>query len=224
VTALDPLQLSYSDNSRLTVGARLAAEILEDPARLDVVSGYFAPSVWAAVGEALSHLGQFRLLIGKDYELERLDRNRETANVETLVRAAIRKETEPNGLATRDDAEEVAALISFLEFHQRAADGEVVKLWRGDGFLHAKAYILAGSVGIGSANFTFSGLSRNRELVGWRQDRNVVGEVQEWFDGYWNDEDSEPYTDRLIELLRETPMVSDEYRRSSTSSGSRRMP
>ncbi len=212
MTALDPLQLSYSDNSRLTVGARLAAEILEDPARLDVVSGYFAPSVWAAAGEALARLGEFRLLIGKDHELGQLDRGQEAANVEALVRASIRQETEPNGLAARDDAEDVAALIGFLERHREASRDEVVKLWRGKGFLHAKAYILAGSVGIGSANFTFNGLCRNRELVGWRQDRNVVNEVQQWFDGYWNDEDSEPYTDRLIELLRQTPLVSDEYR------------
>jgi superfamily II DNA or RNA helicase len=212
MTAPDPLQLSYSDNYRLTVGARLAAEILADPSHLDVVSGYFAPSVWAAVGEALSRLGEFRLLIGKDHELGRLDRDQETANVEALVRASIRQETEPEGLAARDDAEGVAALIAFLEHQREASRDEVVKLWRGSGFLHAKAYILAGSVGIGSANFTFNGLCRNRELVGWRQDRNVVNEVQQWFDGYWNDADSEPYTDRLIEILRQTPLVSDEYR------------
>jgi superfamily II DNA or RNA helicase len=212
VTVVDPLQLSYSDNNRLTVGARLAAEIAEDSSKLDVVSGYFAPSVWAAAGEALSQLGEFRLLIGKDHELGQLDRGKETANVEALVRASIRQETEPDGLAARDDAEEIAALIAFLENQRERSPEEVVKLWRGSGFLHAKAYILAGSVGIGSANFTFSGLCRNRELVGWRQDRNVVNEVQQWFAGYWGDEDSEPYTDRLIQLLRETPMVSDEYR------------
>jgi superfamily II DNA or RNA helicase len=212
VTAVDPLQISYSDNNRLTVGARLAAEILEDPSHLDVVSGYFAPSVWAAVGQALSRLAEFRLLIGKDHELGRLERGQETANVEALVRASIRQETQPDGLAARDDAEEVAALINFLEHQRDASRDEVVKLWRGSGFLHAKAYILAGSVGIGSANFTFNGLCNNRELVGWRQDRNVVNEVQHWFDGYWNDEDSEPYTDRLIEILRQTPLVSDEYR------------
>jgi hypothetical protein len=212
MTQVDTLALSYSDNDRLTVADRLAAEIAEDSARLHVVSGYFAPSVWAAVGEALGRLGEFRLLIGKDHELDRLDTRSETASIERLVRAAVRRETEPEGLADREEAERVAALIAFLARHRDTSDEEVVKLWAGDGFLHAKAYLLAGSVGIGSANFTFNGLTSNRELVGWRQDRAVVREVQEWFDGYWNHERAEPYTDQLIELLRHTPLVSDEYR------------
>src|SRR3954454_24836865 len=101
---LDPLDLSYSDNDRLTVADRLVAEIADDSARLDVVSGYFAPSVWAAVGDALDRVGDFRLLIGKDHELDRLDTRREAANVERLVRAAVRQETEPEGLADRDEA------------------------------------------------------------------------------------------------------------------------
>jgi superfamily II DNA or RNA helicase len=212
MTTLDPLGPSYSDNDRLTVANRLTAEIAEDSERLYVVSGYFAPSVWAAVGNALAHVDDFRLLIGKDHELDRLDTRSETANVGRLVQAAVRRETEPEGLADREEAERVAALIAFLERHRDTSDEEVVKLWAGDGFLHAKAYLLAGSVGIGSANFTFNGLTSNRELVGWRQDRAVVREVQEWFDGYWNHECAEPYTNQLIELLRHTPLVSDEYR------------
>ncbi len=207
---IDTLALSYSDNERLTVGARLAEEIAADPARLWVASGYFAPSVWQAVGDALERLEEFRLLLGKDFELANLERPHEEARIAELVRQAIRLETEPPGLVGRDEAEHVAALISFLEHH--AARGEpVVKLWEGEGFLHAKAYVLQGSVGIGSANFTGSGLTRNRELVGWRQDRQPVAEVAEWFEGYWEDERARDYTDELIAALRSTPLVSDDY-------------
>ena len=209
--AVDHLYLSYADNFRLTVGDRLAAEIREDPTRLDVVSGYFAPSVWGMVGEALERLGSFRLLLGKDHELDRLESVTEGRNIEALVTAAVRRETEPPRLADRSDAERVAELVAFLERMRDASADEVVKLWRGDGFLHAKAYILKRSVGIGSANFTAAGLSRNRELVGWRQDRDVVREVETWFDDYWEHEDTVPYTDELIDLLRSTPLVSDRY-------------
>lgn len=208
MTAVDPrLSLSYSDNDRLKVGDRLAAEIAENPSRLDVVSGYFTPAVWAAVGEALERVDRFRLIIGKDHELERVETHEEQRNVANLLRAALRQEVEPAGLARRQDAERVEELIAFLERHRDASEDEVVKLWTGDGFLHAKAYILAGSVGIGSANFTYPGLCLNRELVGWRQDREKVNEVED----YWTDEDAEPYTDRLIELLRDAPLVSDAY-------------
>ena len=208
--ATETLALSYSDNHRLTVGARLAAEIGADPARLWVASGYFAPSVWSAVGEALAHVGEFRLLLGKDFELANLERPHEEARIAELVQQAIRNETEPPGLVARDEAERVASLVAFLEDH--AAGGRtVVKLWEGEGFLHAKAYILQGSVGIGSANFTGSGLMRNRELVGWRQDRQPVAEVAGWFEGYWEDERARDYTGDLIAALRATPLVSEEY-------------
>lgn len=204
------LRLNYSDNQRITVGDRLAAEIAEDSTRLWVASGYFAPSVWGVVGSALSQLGTFRLLLGKDLQLANLDRGHEEARIAELVRQAVRAETEPPGLASRAEAEGVAALIAFLERHRGSGD-PVVKLWDGDGFLHAKAYLLRNSVGIGSANFTASGLNHNRELVGWRQDRGVVAEVEEWFRGYWEDERSRDYTSELIDLLEATPLVSDDY-------------
>lgn len=207
---IDTLALSYSDNHRLTVGERLTGEIGADPARLWVASGYFAPSVWQAVGAALERLDEFRLLLGKDFELANLERAHEESRIAELVAQAIKLETEPPGLVSRDEAEHVAALVSFLERH--AERGEpVVKLWEGEGFLHAKAYILRGSVGIGSANFTGSGLTRNRELVGWRQDRQPVAEAAEWFEGYWQDERSRDYTRDLIDTLRATPLVSEDY-------------
>lgn len=212
MSEIDTLALSYSDNERLTVGARLAGEVALDPSRLWVASGYFAPSAWQVVGEALERVGEFRLLLGKDFEhLANLERGQEESRISDLVAQAISKESQPPGLLTRAEAEHVAALIAFLERHSERGE-PVVKLWEGDGFLHAKAYILQGSVGIGSANFTGGGLARNRELVGWRQDRQPVAEVAEWFQGYWDDELARDYTDDLIAELRATPLVSEEYR------------
>ncbi|HLH66342.1 MAG TPA: SNF2-related protein, partial [Solirubrobacteraceae bacterium] len=174
-------------------------------------SGYFAPSAWQAVGEALDRVEDFRLLLGKDFEyVANLEAGKEEARIADLVAQAIRRESEPPGLVSRSEAEHVAALLAFLE-RQAQRGGPVVKLWEGEGFLHAKAYILQGSVGIGSANFTGGGLMRNRELVGWRQDRQPVAEVAEWFEGYWNDERARDYTAELIAELRATPLISDAY-------------
>jgi superfamily II DNA or RNA helicase len=206
----DPLALPYSDNDVAVVAERLRAEIRDDPERLDVASGYFAPSVWSAIGDALDGVARFRLLLGADHELNALTPTRESANIEALVRAAIARDTQPNGLVRPAAAQALHALIAFLE-RQRVANGEIVRLWHGEGFLHAKAYILDGSVGIGSANFTFNGLMRNRELVGWRQDRREVAEVREWFERYWKDERTVPYTNALLEALRTTPLVSETF-------------
>lgn len=206
----DVLGLSYTDNDRVTVARRLAAEIGTDASRLWVASGYFAVSVWSALGEALSQLDDFRLLLGKDYQLTGTDVSKQETHIAELVRQALVAETSRPHLPARSEAEEVAELIGFLRRHH--ADGrEVVKLWGDHDFLHAKAYILAQSVGIGSANFTGSGLTSNRELVGWRQDRAVVEEVAQWFEALWNDEAARDYTEELIDILQASPLVSDAY-------------
>jgi len=207
---ISSLRLSYTDNERTTVAERLIAEITQDPSRLWVASGYFAASVWSAVGEALDELREFRLLLGKDYELTGADVSKEEARIAELVRQAIRDETSAPRLPARSEAQEVADLIAFLKRHRE--DGRpVVKLWADRDFLHAKAYILAESVGIGSANFTANGLTRNRELVGWRQDRHVVDELAEWFETLWDSDGAQDYTDELIAELEASPLVSDQY-------------
>lgn len=203
------LHAAYSDNYRQTVADRLAAEVENDPSRLWVCSGYFAVSVWAALAEALNKVDDFRLLLGKDYQFGVIASGHEERRLEEMVRTAIRRDTEPDRLIARSDAEQVAELIDFLERHRHGEPA--VKLWEGQGFLHAKAYLLSDSVGIGSANFTYNGLTANRELVGWRQDRQAVAEVIDWFDGYWNDPTARPYTDELIAALGDSPLVSDDY-------------
>ncbi|MDA8201910.1 MAG: helicase-related protein [Chloroflexi bacterium] len=208
--AKSPLLLSYTDNELATVGARLAAEIEKNPRRLWVASGYFGASMWGAIGPALERLAEFRLLVGKDYQLANLDVGGEERRIADLVRQALQQETEPPRLTTRGEAEHVAALIRFLERHRERGE-PVVKLWQGEGFLHAKAYVLDGSVGIGSANITYVGLMQNRELVGWRQDNVVVEEVADWFERYWGQPDAVDYTDELLAILRATPLVSEEY-------------
>lgn len=207
----DPFRISYTDNDEVTVADRLAAEISANGSRLWVATGYFGASMWAAIGEALEQLDEFRLLVGTDYELKNLDVGSESRRIADLVRQAIRNDTEPPHLPSRDEAEHVAALIRFLARQQERGE-PVAKLWDGEGFLHAKAYILKHSVGIGSANFTYPGLMTNRELVGWRQDYGVVAEVAKWFDGYWRDPVAVDYTEDLLEILRATPLVSEAYR------------
>lgn len=194
----DPFALDYSDNDKVTVAERLVAEIRDDPRKLDVATGFLTPSVWALVGEALESLGSFRLLLGKDFELAARGREREERDVRALVREALTDDTQPPRLPLEEGAAVVQGLLGFLR--RETTD---VRVWT-DGFLHAKAYLLAKSVGVGSANFTAGGLVANRELVAWRQDLGVVRQVQEWFDRLWNAPDSAPYKDELIAILERT--------------------
>lgn len=202
----DALNLGYSDNEKVTVGDRLRAEIEDGERTLDVASGYLSPSVWVTVGGAFSSLEHFRLLLGKDYELDRVSRAQVEADIADLVAQALRDETEPPRLPERRDAEAIRGFIEFLE-----RDGVEVKAWRGEGFLHAKAYIFEASAGVGSANLTWKGLNQNRELVMWRQDRPVVADLRDWFNRYWEAPESVDYREELIRLLRETRFGGAEY-------------
>jgi superfamily II DNA or RNA helicase len=198
--SIDPkiLAASYADNRLHKVADRLTAEITGDPSRLDIVTGYLAPSAWGVLGDALDKIAKFRLILGKDYELERRSAKRsEERHIKEMVRIALRAEMQEEALPTKADAEGVRRLLAFLD----KADDEVdLRVFEGDGeFLHAKAYILGQSVGVGSANFTASGLVRNRELVAWRQDRGVVADMNAWFDNLWNE--SRPYKAELREII-----------------------
>lgn len=189
----------YSDNEQAEVATRLLWEIGRHPASLDVVTGYFGPSVWDAVGEGLQAVGRFRLLLGKSLELiYGLDRKQAEAAIQSLVVAALRGELQARALPTREEAASARSLLAFLSRPDEEVD---VRVWT-EGFLHAKAYILHGSAGVGSANFTLPGMTRNRELVGWRQDYGVVAELQEWFDRHW--EQAEPYKEPLRALLADS--------------------
>jgi superfamily II DNA or RNA helicase len=194
----DPFTLDYSDNDKISVADRLAAEIREDATKLDVATGFLTPSAWGIMGGPLSALGAFRLLLGKDFELAQQGREREEEDIRALVAEALRDDTQPPRLPLEDDASNIRGLLDLLR-----RDTSDVRVWT-EGFLHAKAYLLARSVGVGSANFTAGGLQLNRELVAWRQDLGVVHQVQEWFDRLWEAPESAPYKDELIGILERT--------------------
>lgn len=201
------LQQSYADNDSVTMAARLRAEILDRPSsHLDVASGYLAVSAWKEVGAALQELSRFRLLLGKDWQMQASTTADQETDIALLVKDAVRQESEPPRLPIPDDAEAIAEFITFL----RRGTVEV-KAWRGAGFLHAKAYILNSSAGVGSANFTGPGFVTNRELVMWRQDDAVVGELSNWFTGLWESEHSTEYKQDLIDALSDTRFGGTEY-------------
>lgn len=201
----DVLRLPYADNEQVKIADRLAQEVGEDAAKhLDVATGYLDARVWEVAGAALQPLRRFRLLLGKDHQLAP-DRKAAERSIRDLVRVALLGDAQAARLPTPAEAEAVRALLNFL----RRPDEEVdVRVWR-EGFLHAKAYLLTGSVGVGSANFTRAGLWSNKELVAWRQDRDKVAEFRDWFDAHWAD--SEPYKAELCDLLAATRFGTREW-------------
>lgn len=196
----------YTDNApELTVADRLRVEIRADPSHLDVVTGYIAPSAWAVAGDDLCAVERTRILLGKDYQLATPDPLRQQRDIQALVEEAIRTESVPRGLPTQGEAEAVQRALDFLR-RERVE----VRVWT-DGFLHAKAYLLGQSVGVGSANLTAGGLLANRELVMWREDYPVRTALQQWFTGLWESPTSRDYKAELIAALERTTFGGYEY-------------
>jgi superfamily II DNA or RNA helicase len=202
----DPRHAALTDNTLLPkVAERLEAEIRAGAKTLDIVTGYIAPSAWAVLGGALKLVGHTRILLGKDYQLAPPSADREEHDIRALVSEALRREGVPTTLPATQDAEAIETALAFLR-----RDDVEVKVWT-DGFLHAKAYILPDTVGVGSANFTAGGLVANRELVAWREDRSVVNELASWFHTYWTGAAAVEYKRELIEALDQTTFGSFAY-------------
>jgi superfamily II DNA or RNA helicase len=203
----DVRSAALTDNTLLPkVADRLKAEI-EAGVRipLDIVTGYIAPSAWGILGEALESVGHTRILLGKDYQLAPPSIEREARDIRALVEEALRTEGEPKALPTPAEAHAVRVALHFLQ-----REDVEVKVWT-DGFLHAKAYMLPQTVGVGSANFTAGGLTANRELVAWREDRSVIEELAQWFLTYWQDPAAVDYKHQLIEALSRTTFGTHAY-------------
>jgi superfamily II DNA or RNA helicase len=195
-----------TDNTILPkVADRLRAELEAKEGQLDIVTGYLAPSAFAALASVLDRARPTRILLGKDYQLEALGRERQEADIQGLVAEALRTASIPERLPTPDQASEASQALAFLR-----RDDVELKVWT-DGFLHAKAYILSDTVGVGSANLTAGGLLHNRELVMWREDRSVVDQLRRWFEHYWEDEAAVDAKARLIETLERTAFGGFEF-------------
>lgn len=199
----------YSDNERVSVAERLRDGILRDPSSYDVATGYLTPSVWSVLGDVLITVQHFRLLLGKDFELAEQGRQVQEASIqarvrqvlateasaENLIQVAMTKELESVPLPTPEEADAVRGWLTFLDRPDEEVD---VRVWP-EGFLHAKAHLLSHTAGVGSANFTFAGLTTNKELVAWREDRSVVSELHEWFEDHWDR--AQPYKAELRAIL-----------------------
>jgi superfamily II DNA or RNA helicase len=204
--SISPKTAALTDNNFLPkVADRLRADLDGGGKPLDIVTGYIAPSAWAVLGDALEKAGPTRILLGKDFQLAPQDATAEETDIRKLVLQALRREGQPPQLPTESDAKAIEQALAFLR-----RDDVAVKLWT-DKFLHAKAFILPGTAGVGSANFTAGGLVANRELVTWREDRAVVEELRDWFNNYWAHESAVDYKSELIEELDRSTFGSHLY-------------
>ncbi len=161
-----------------------------------IASAYFNVGGWHLISPALKKAGKVRIMLGAEpprdtdpvlLRPETLPRNRAEAAV--ITEALTEQESALAGERnltpfTAEAKGGVKALIEWL----RGGGVEVRRYTKG--FLHGKAYLLddpALGVIAGSSNFTYAGMSQNRELNLGSYSMNTIGDVRVWFDGLWDE-------------------------------------
>jgi superfamily II DNA or RNA helicase len=193
----------YLDNTPNRVLAEHLRRIIIDweQRHLDIASGFFDPAVWKSLKEALPLLEGFRLLIGKEPELE-AQGGTGTFDLQKYYRRKIQGDLEslPYNPAY---AEMVDGLLAFLRRESVQA-----KLY--PSFLHAKAYIFPQIAIVGSSNFTEAGLHRKAELNLVRKEETAAKALrEEWFEPFWNE--AADYKPELLSALEDSKFGTTAY-------------
>lgn len=190
-------------------------KIAPDHKRLSVATGYWDIEGMRLVIDSIKDFEKVRILIGREPLLKRDNKNDiDSPEID---------------YPDQDFFEDLQRIDPSLELKQVVIqmkglieEGRLeVKVYRRS-FLHAKCYIFGdessdSAVGIiGSSNFTRNGMTTNYELNALESDVRIVtfepkSEEQEvghlfWFNQLWEDELSEDWTGKFIELVRQSPV------------------
>ena len=179
---------------------------------LSIATGYWDLKAMLALEEELEKFDKVRILIGREPQIPR-------AQVEAPEEdfPAHDIEIDLQNLAPESELRHIA-----LKTKEWLLSGKLeVRVYRRT-FLHAKTYIFGNfhsqkAYGlIGSSNFTLNGLTTNTELNELESDERVVlfqpqtPEQQashlSWFESKWNDELTEPWNEKLISIVQDSPL------------------
>ena len=169
---------------------------------IDIATAYFEIGSLLALQDEWQKVDQIRILMGD--EVSRRTKNAFTAGLEQVrqrLDLSLETEKEKNGFLT-----DVPGIVEAIRSGKIAC-----RVYRKDKF-HAKAYItharlevVGSSALVGSANFTYPGLTENVEL-----NVQVTGQpvtvLQEWYEEHWNDAE-----DVSAEVLKTIERHTQEY-------------
>ena len=179
---------------------------------LAIATGYWDLKAMLALKDELEKFDKIRILIGREPQIPRAQVGAPEADF-----PAHDIEIDLQNLSPESELRAIA-----LKTKEWLETGKLeVRVYRRT-FLHAKTYIFGNfnshkAVGlIGSSNFTLNGLTTNTELNELESDERVVlfqpqtPEQQashlSWFESKWNDEFTEPWNEKLISIVQDSPL------------------
>jgi superfamily II DNA or RNA helicase len=202
MTLVSHLPPDFADNQRYLLSDVLNGAVERfGQRRMAVATGFFSPRVWQLLRASLPRLDDFRLLLGKEPDVEQ--GGSAALDLRAYFKYQLAGDLESMAF-DRQWADLVDELLAFLH-HDHVA----IRLSQG-AFLHAKAYIFPEYAVVGSSNFTPAGLTANSELNLVSTNRAVAGEILDWFEGKW--QGGEDYKPELIATLEASKFGSQQYR------------
>lgn len=172
-----------------------------------IASAYFNLGGWLEIADELRLAPRVRLLLGvaPDPTGRRVTPSPDPSSLEEWIK------TERDRVAfTTEDEQHVRALIEWLRTVD--SDGRPrVEVRRPTGaFLYGKAFIVENprpfvATLVGSANLTYAGLRRNKELVVGHPGSETTDAVIEWFNEHWASAEAFDLADLFDQRIREHP-------------------
>ena len=171
-------------------------EWCEISSQFDIATGYFEVSSLIAMDGNWQKLDKIRILMGDEVSLRTKQAFKKALSKKLeALDESIEDEKEGNEFLTG-----VSAVIEAIR--TKKIECKVYK----KGKFHAKAYItydrskVRPPIGlVGSANFTYSGLTSNIELNVQIETGADVKILQEWYEKYW--EEAEDVTEEVLEVI-----------------------
>lgn len=164
------------------INRRGPADILSEPPEYEDLKGPASSVDWFTFLEG----GYPWLLLTREERKQLLERGEDASKLSFDLTAWERVFALVQFL--RRDGVEVRRFLGSMA--GKVPEGEVLDFHHAHARLHAKAYIFSGPsqcyAAVGSSNFTLGGLRGNIELNLGGDDPTLVPQLEDWFDGKWN--------------------------------------
>jgi superfamily II DNA or RNA helicase/HKD family nuclease len=169
---------------------------------IDIATGYFEIGSLLALKDEWQKVDHIRILMGDEVSLR----------TKNAFNAGLEKAKQRLDLSLETEKEKNSFLAGVPGIVEAIHSGKIVcRVYRKDKF-HAKAYItharlevVGSSALVGSANFTYPGLTENIEL-NVQVTGQPVSVLQEWYEEHWNDAE-----DVSAEILKTIERHTHEY-------------
>ncbi len=175
--------------NRLLSGLRMN---LVEPPELAIATAYLNPGGFDLIADEVEQAKVVRLLIGADPLPPRRSTAHEADPI-TSLEEALKAERDLIGFTLEDDRA-AKRLVAWLRHAAATGEPQVEVRRFAKGFLHGKAFIAihptSPAVLAGSSNFTYAGLSVNRELNLGYPSGEYTQLVIDWFDELWGESEA----------------------------------